>query len=354
MAGFLIPPWYEPEIPDNLSMNICSIIWGFSLCCSVFTCTKAAQQTWLCHRRGKLPFNAYIIMVWAEWTSSLVISIVSWMLLKGYIPPGFWIYFAILCLWTVQVHCILQIIINRVGLLVMRKSRVRMLKMVVFLIIAAINVLVFCIWLPARLQLSRTYVHANEIWDRIEKAIFATVDMSLNVYFIYTVRTKLVAGGLTKYYSVFRFNLAMIFLSVSMDVILIGTMSMRSGLVYIQFHPLVYLVKLHIELNMASLIAKIVKASNPLNDSSALHVTSAAPSEPHTSLMKTITSNRGCGEGVSEELYSEGADLGVQPVGITKMTEMGVAHHRATDGPTVLDESGSSAGRFWRKAEDMV
>lgn len=35
---------------------------------------------------------------------------------------------------------------------------------------------------------------------------------------------------------------------------------------YIQFHPLVYLLKLHIELNMADLIAKVVRASNPLNN----------------------------------------------------------------------------------------
>ena len=32
---------------------------------------------------------------------------------------------------------------------------------------------------------------------------------------------------------------------------------------YVEFHPLAYLVKLHIELSMAELIAKIVKASGP-------------------------------------------------------------------------------------------
>jgi hypothetical protein len=31
---------------------------------------------------------------------------------------------------------------------------------------------------------------------------------------------------------------------------------------YVQFHPLAYLVKLHIEMNMADLIIKVVKASN--------------------------------------------------------------------------------------------
>ena len=31
---------------------------------------------------------------------------------------------------------------------------------------------------------------------------------------------------------------------------------------YIQFHPLVYLLKLHIEMNMADLIGKVVRAGN--------------------------------------------------------------------------------------------
>lgn len=36
-------------------------------------------------------------------------------------------------------------------------------------------------------------------------------------------------------------------------------MSIGQGYTYIQFHPLVYLVKLHIEMNMADLIVKIVR-----------------------------------------------------------------------------------------------
>jgi hypothetical protein len=43
-------------------------------------------------------------------------------------------------------------------------------------------------------------------------------------------------------------------------------MSLPNTAIYIQFHPLVYLVKLHIEMNVADLIAKIVKATNQLNE----------------------------------------------------------------------------------------
>lgn len=43
-------------------------------------------------------------------------------------------------------------------------------------------------------------------------------------------------------------------------------MSLPNSAVYIQFHPLTYLVKLHIEMNIADLIAKIVKATNHLGE----------------------------------------------------------------------------------------
>lgn len=43
-------------------------------------------------------------------------------------------------------------------------------------------------------------------------------------------------------------------------------MSLPNSAVYIQFHPLTYLVKLHIEMNIADLISKIVKATNHLGE----------------------------------------------------------------------------------------
>jgi hypothetical protein len=52
-------------------------------------------------------------------------------------------------------------------------------------------------------------------------------------------------------------------LLTSDKVLLIAMMSLPNDIVYLQFHPLAYLVKLHIEMNMAELITKVVKASNP-------------------------------------------------------------------------------------------
>ncbi|KAM0352894.1 hypothetical protein ACHAPU_001777 [Fusarium lateritium] len=204
-----------------------------------------------------------MVLIWLELVSSAIIGGLGWGYVRGTIRPGFLIYFFILFLWVFQIHCIMQIIVNRIALLHVSPTIIRRLKWGIFAILAAINVSVFCIWLPARLQINQTYVDINTIWDRIEKGIFAVIDLALNFYFVYLVRSTLISYGLTKYVVLYRFNLVMVVVSISMDILIIASMSLRNTFLYVEFHPLAYLVKLHIELSMAELIAKIVKASGP-------------------------------------------------------------------------------------------
>jgi hypothetical protein len=124
--------------------------------------------------------------------------------------------------WTIQIQCLMQIIINRIALLMVVKGKATRLKWTVFLILAVINVSVFCVWIPARLQINQTFIIVNEVWDRIEKVIFCLIDGGLNWHFIYLVRSRLIANGLTKYQVLFNFNVAMAFVSVSLDVSLTG------------------------------------------------------------------------------------------------------------------------------------
>src|SRR3954452_40080 len=57
---------------------------------------------------------------------------------------------------------------------------------------------------------------------------------------------------------------------------LIALMQLKNAQIYVQFHPLVYMVKLNIELSMATLIKKLARASvednrNEFNNSSSDH-----------------------------------------------------------------------------------
>jgi hypothetical protein len=112
----------------------------------------------------------------------------------------------------------MQVIVNRIAVLSIRSKTHFRLKWGVFLFILCINISVACIWVPASLQINDTYIRINYVWDRVEKALICIIDLALNVYFIYLVRSRLIANGLIKYNLLFRFNLVMIFVSVSLDV----------------------------------------------------------------------------------------------------------------------------------------
>lgn len=130
-----------------------------------------------------------------------------------------------------QVHLLLQIIINRIGIILPNQRKVNRLKFGVAAFILCINISVYCIWIPARLQISERWIHINRVWDRIEKTLYLLVDGALNFYFIHTVQNRLVEQGLQKYDQVVRFNKMIVGLSLSMDCLIIGTMSLENDFV---------------------------------------------------------------------------------------------------------------------------
>ena len=133
--------------------------------------------------------------------------------------------------WALQVQFLLQIIINRCSILMTDKVVVWRLKYGVAALITAINISVYCIWIPARLQISEEYIHINEIWDRCEKGIYLVVDACLNILFIRIVRQNLVARGLLKYQGLVTFNILIIGFSLGMDVLIIAMMSLDNTFV---------------------------------------------------------------------------------------------------------------------------
>ncbi|KAF7532537.1 hypothetical protein G7Z17_g13627 [Cylindrodendrum hubeiense] len=260
MPGTLIPPWYVPDAPSCDDVSVVSVVWGLSLGLSIFAIIRAANQTFHQWKRARR-VTAYMVFIWLELIASTIIGGIGWGFVYGDIPPSFELFFFIIVLWMFQIHCVMQIIINRIALLAVAPSTARRLRWGIFTFLLIINISVGIVWIPTRLQISPAWVHVNDIWDRTEKAIFAVVDVCLNLYFVYLVRSSLIEYGLTKYVLLYRFNLAMVVVSVTMDILIIATMSLSNTFLYVIFHPLAYLVKLHIELSMADLIAKIVKAS---------------------------------------------------------------------------------------------
>ncbi|KAI0423008.1 hypothetical protein F5X98DRAFT_369024 [Xylaria grammica] len=249
---------HDVSVNDTI---IASIAWGFTLGFGLLTTWTAMRQSWVAYKNtGSRVFqNIYIWMIWLEILVCLAFSIICFLYLRRIIMPCFAFYFIILTLWALQVQLLLQIIINRCQIIAHDKQFTQRLKIGVAVLITVVNISVYNIWIPARLQISPTYIHTNEWWDRVEKVIYLLTDAFLNGYFIRVVQHNLVRNGLTKYRGLVYFNIFIIGFSLSMDVLIIGMMSLQNTFAYMQFHPLAYIVKLNIELSMADLIGRIAR-----------------------------------------------------------------------------------------------
>lgn len=114
------------------------------------------------------------------------------------------------------------------------RRKVKQLKYGVAFFVLLVNISVFCIWIPARLQTSEKFIAINQVWDRIEKVIFLMIDAGLNAYFLYLVKARLISHGLDKYKPLFNFNSIIVAVSIAMDVLLISMMNLKNSFRYPQ------------------------------------------------------------------------------------------------------------------------
>ncbi|KIY69091.1 hypothetical protein CYLTODRAFT_394302 [Cylindrobasidium torrendii FP15055 ss-10] len=246
---------YVPLMVTDGDIALASMALGWTLGFGYFTALHCIRET---RRAGRA--NAYVILIWTELFACIVLAILTWLYLNKNIAPSFLFYFWVLTIWVVQVQILLQIIVNRLCILISSRVHRNTLRWSIAALIFAINISVYCIWLPAKLQISEHYHSINIWWDRCEKSLYLLVDAVLNWYFIRTVKERLVDhGGLKKYQRLVRYNSQIIGVSLAMDVLIIAMMSLRNDFVYMQFHPVAYLVKLNIEMSMSNLIIKVAR-----------------------------------------------------------------------------------------------
>ncbi|KFA68333.1 hypothetical protein S40285_09651, partial [Stachybotrys chlorohalonatus IBT 40285] len=192
--------WFDNPTPSINDEVFTSILFGCTIGIGAWTACEAFIQSskrWRKIRR----VTTYVAFIWAEWWSCLIISLICWMNMRSYIAPSFGFYFFVVLLWSIQIQCLMQIIINRIALLMQVPGHATRLKWSVFFILLAIILGTFCISIPARLQINPAYMRAYNVWIRIKKSILLAVDVTLNLCFIYLVRSHLVAAGLVKYHA---------------------------------------------------------------------------------------------------------------------------------------------------------
>ncbi|KAI0129896.1 hypothetical protein BJ170DRAFT_291591 [Xylariales sp. AK1849] len=245
--------------------QVASLAAGFTLGFGFLTVWEAAKQT----KRNKNPLRStYIYMLWGEIAANIVIAIIAWLFLDGVLGPTVPVLFFILFLWVFEVQLLMQIIINRIAVISESRRTIAWMKWGTVGVITLIEILVFCIWIPAHTNppVSEIFVHINLYWDRISKVLILLVDAGLNWYFLRVVQKRLLEHyGLVKYKPLVSFNTKLMVVSILMDAMLIGLMSLPNQVVYVQFHPVAYMVKLNIEMSMASLITRLARQSSDVN-----------------------------------------------------------------------------------------
>ncbi|KAI3573988.1 hypothetical protein IWW34DRAFT_706362 [Fusarium oxysporum f. sp. albedinis] len=349
-------------------MDLASIYFGLFLGVFVFTFAKAVQQTRGIWRRTQSLHHGYLYMIWVEAWVNFVFALVTFLYLNDIVPGsvGFYLFTGndqwdrnrvrnflannhAVALWAIQTQLLPQIIANRVALIMTNKRRARKLKWGLVLAIGCINIAVAYIWTVAHLDGATPFqVHLNLGFEKAEKSFFLVVDLALNLYFLYLVRFRLIADGLSKYWKLFNFNAGMVVISTSMDILLLGFLSLPDPYLYVQFAPLAYIVKLYIELLMANLISKVVRSgaagrgdghrgssshkSNPTNYITSRVVVSGSHAMPKSG--NTILSKLGKDERLGQGSCGSEIHLATYPGphGITKTVETTVAVDAGDDG----------------------
>ncbi|KAL4966949.1 uncharacterized protein BDV14DRAFT_198414 [Aspergillus stella-maris] len=241
-------------------MDVSVFFFGLFLGFFIFTMECVIRQTIHIWKRTHSLTHAYLWMIWLESLVNLLFASTTRMQLDGVIKPGLAYYITAVTLWAFQTQLLSQIIANRIALIMVSKRKSHQLRWTLFLAIGTINLAVAFIWIPAHLDSATPFrKRLNIIFEHVEKSFFLLVDLGLNFYFLYLVRYRLIAEGLSKYWTLYKFNVGFVGVSTVMDGFLLGLLSLPDQFAYVQFAPVTYTVKLYLELQMAQLISKVVK-----------------------------------------------------------------------------------------------
>lgn len=140
-------------------------------------------------------------------------------------------YFATACtLWAIQVELLPQIIANRVAVIMVNQRQAKKLKLGLAALITPVCGTVLYVWTVGHFpEATPEQVTRNFRLEIAEKIFFLLIDLSLNLYFLYLVRYRLIAYGLTKYWKLFKFNVVFVIISTTFDALLLGLLNLPDG-----------------------------------------------------------------------------------------------------------------------------
>ncbi|KAK6857654.1 hypothetical protein PG995_006481 [Apiospora arundinis] len=255
---------YPPKQVTTDQYVIASVVLGFTLGFVWLTSRAAIRHTWHVYKEHGVVRSPYVWMVWGQILTCVGSAILYFLYLRSIVvpslvPPPFpgtlpvlicevadmslersiAFYFCIFTLWALQVQFLLQIIVSRCSIL-MHTQRALQLTISVAVFITLVQLVAYAIWIPANLRISEHYIWISTWWDRCEKCLYFLTDAALNIYFIVLVQRErqLVASEIATHKPLVRFNIFIIGLSLSMDLLIICLMNSKTMVVEAQHRDL--------------------------------------------------------------------------------------------------------------------
>lgn len=129
--------------PDRTPATIAA---GFALGFGFLTVWEAIKQT----KRNKDPSKSiYIYMIWGEVFSNIGLGVMGWLLIDGVVTATVPVLFFMLVFYVLEIQLLMQIIVNRIAIIAETHEIVMRVKWATAAAITVINIVVFCIWIPA-------------------------------------------------------------------------------------------------------------------------------------------------------------------------------------------------------------
>ncbi|KAK4921598.1 hypothetical protein LTR66_016663, partial [Elasticomyces elasticus] len=268
VSGLFRPPYFREYAASEFYLKLAAIAFGFQLGYFVLTFSKVLHQVWAIYQRRHW-CTPYAVMILFEVLINITFSILSFLLINGSVRGSFWYFLFQITLLNIELHLLVQIIINRISLLITSTSWARKIKWAAIVYVLILNIGLYIFAIPAQLQWMAPWYRGNEVWQQLEKGLICFMDIWLNWYFVYLIKTKLMVGGAAstmaeKWRPLYRYSIPMAISNVLIDFLLLGStakITQENFLLTLQFYPLFYMIKLNIELSMASMVGQVAKTA---------------------------------------------------------------------------------------------
>lgn len=139
----------DKSVMSSSTNTLASLAAGFALGFGFLTVWEAIKQTRRCQKPKR---SLYVYMLWGEIMANVGLGVMGWLMLEGILAATVPTLFAFLVFYAFEIQFLMQIIVNRIGIIAETREIVVRVKWTTAVIITVINIAVFCIWIPAHLD----------------------------------------------------------------------------------------------------------------------------------------------------------------------------------------------------------